>query len=347
MSWFSDNYEKVTLGGAVVVTIALAALGFKNKGDLAEAFRLPAPKKNTETGVAGLQDMQGVMTSLGAVHEVHQADLDGRKVDLFTGVSLFAKKDDLQNPVDLLKSEPVHAGISNTWWLKYGIDPGYSDSPDQDPDDDGFSNREEFTVETDPTDTGSFPEPVMKLRAIGVSTTQVHLKPQSVLGGGKQSMFKLETKASVRVNKMKPDPVVVGDVISFIKPLMDKRFKFVGLDQRQNTNGTVDTIWVIEDLQPSKKGTQYRFDKRGDLDGHPGRALGIMDSTVELTLQALGQGDKSFKIEESGYFSLPFDPKAAKKPYLLKTVDLKQSTVEVEYTDKEGNKQLHVMPFNK
>lgn len=347
MTWLSDNYEKVTLGGAVVVTIALAALGFKNKGDLAQAFNLPTPKKNMETGVAGLQNMQDVMTSLGVVHEVHQADLDGREVDLYTGVSLFAKKDDLQNPVDLLKSDPVHAGISNTWWLKHGIDPGYSDSPDQDPDNDGFSNREEFTAETDPNDASSYPEPVIKLRALGVTTTQVHLKPQSVGGGGKQSLFKLETKASVRVNKMKPNPVGVGDVITFTKPLMDKRFKFAGLEQRQNANGTVDTIWVIEDLQPSKKGIQYRFDKRGDLDGHRGRSLGIMDSTVELTLQALGQNDQSFKVEESGSFSLPFDPKAAKKPYLLKTVDLKQSKVEVEYTDKEGNKQLHIMPFNK
>ena len=347
MSWFSDNYEKITLGGATVIAIAFASFGFKNNSDLAEAFRLPAPKKNMETGVAGLEDMQDVMASLDGVHEVHQADLDGRKVDLFTGVSLFAKKDDFRNPVDLLKSDPVHAGISNTWWLKHGIDPGYSDSPDQDPDNDGFNNREEYTEETDPKDSESYPEAVVKLRTISVTTTQVHFKPQDVGGGGKQSLFKLENKGGNRINYMAPKPIGVDQVIQFTKPLMDKRFKFAALEQRQNANGTVDTIWVIEDLQPNKKGTEYRFDKRGDLDGYKGRTLGIMDSTAELTLQALGQDDKSFKVDENAYFSLPFDEKATKKPYLLKTVDLKESKVEVEYTDKEGNKQLHIMPFIK
>lgn len=346
MSWFSHNYEKITLGGAAVIAIAFTAMGFKNKSNLAEAFRLPEPRKNAETGVAGIADIQEAKASLGGVHEINQADLDGRKVDLFTGVSLFAKEGDLRNPVDLLKSDPVHPGIPNTWWIKYGIDPGYSDSPNWDSDNDGFDNREEHAAETDPTDPESYPELVGKLRAVSVATTQRHLKPQDVGGGGKQSLFKLETqRAGERVNKMKPEPIGVGSVITFIKPHMSKRFKFIGLDKRQNPNGTVDTIWVIEDLHPNKKGVQYRFDKKGDLDGHPRRAVGIMDSTVKLTLQALGQDDKSFEVEENASFSLPFDDAAANKPYLLKSVDLKESKVEVEYTDKDGNKQLHIMPF--
>ena len=345
MSWLSKNYEKVTLGAAVAVTLALVAMGFKNKGNLAEAFQLPQPKQNTETGVVGLVDMQSAKESMQAMHEIRQADVDGRKVDLFTGVSLFAKRDDLKNPVDLLKSDPVHAGISNTWWIEYGIDPGYSDSPDLDPDGDGFSNRDEYAAETDPTDPASFPELVVKLKAIGVDTIQVHLKPTAVSEGGEKSLFKLESKGGRKVNNMKLESIGVGSVIKFVKPLMNERFKFAGLDERENRTGSVDTIWVIEDLKPNKKGTQYRFDKKGNLDGYPRRAQGIMDSTVELVLHALDQDDKSFKVDENTSFSLPFDENAATKPYLLKAINLKELRVEVEYTDKEGNKQLHIMPY--
>lgn len=349
MSWLSKNYEKITLGAAAAIAIAVVVVGFRNKGQLAEAFQLSAPKQNTETGVAGLAATVAAKTSLETEHEIRQADVDGRKVKLFTGVPLYAKKDDLKDPVDLLKSDPVHPGIANTWWAEYDIDPGYSDSPDRDPDSDGFTNREEHDAETDPTDPDSYPEPVTKLAATGIKTTQVHIKPTAADPGaeGKQSTFKLETKGGSTINKMKLDPVSPGNIIPFVKPLMQNRFKFAGLDKRQNPNRTVDIIWVIEDLQPNKKGTSYRFDKRGDLDGHPRRALGIMDSKVELTLQAMGQEDKPFEVEENTYFSLPYDEKAANKPYLLKAVDQSEPKAEVEYTDKGGNKQIHIMPIRK
>ncbi len=105
--------------------------------------------------------------------------------------------------------------------------------------------------------------------------------------------------------------------------------------------------WEIEDLKPNKKGEKYLFDRGGKLVGDPDGKLGITDSTVELRLKALGQGGNPFKLEENSRFSLPFDEKAAKKPYLLKKVDLKNLKVEVEYTDKDGNKKLHIMPFKR
>ena len=80
----------------------------------------------------------------------------------------------------------------------------------------------------------------------------------------------------------------------------------------------IDIIWVIEDLQPNKKGTQYRFDKRGDLDGHPDRSLGIMDSKAKLVLEALDEGDKPFEIDENTYFSLPYDGRLNKNLIFLK-----------------------------
>ena len=347
MSWLSDNYEKVTLGAAVTALLALGYISFKNKGDQADAFSLPNPKQNNEVSVDGLSDIENSKVSMYMEHRINQADLDGRKVDLFTGIVLYSKRDDPKNPVDLLKSDPVHAGVPNTWWMEHDLDPGYGNAPDRDPDDDGFTNREEFEVETDPNDEKDYPEPVSKLKALSVETTQVHLKPREVGGGGKQTLFNLQSKSGRTVNKMKPEPAAIGDIITFTKPLMQKRFKFFDLDRRRNANGLVDIIWVIEDMQPNKKGTQYRFDKRGDLDGHPERSLGIMDSKAKLVLQALDEGDKPFEIDENTYFSLPYDDAATRKPYLLKSIDLSKMTIIVEYQDKEGNKLEHVMPYPK
>ena len=126
---------------------------------------------------------------------------------------------------------------------------------------------------------------------------------------------------------------------------MQKRFKFADLDRRRNANGMIDIIWVIEDLKPNKKGTRYRFDKRGDLDGFAARALGIMDSKAKLVLEALDEGGKPFEIEENTNFSLPYDDDAKQKPYLLKSIDLNKMTIIVEYQDKEGNKLEHTLPF--
>ena len=349
MSWLSDNYEKVTLGAAVTALAALGYISVKNKSDQTNAFILPTPRQNQEVEAKGLAAIDKAKVSIYMEHKINQADLDGRKVDLFTGIILFSQRDDPKNPVDLLKSDPVHAGIPNTWWMENNLDPGYGNAAERDPDDDGFSNREEYEAETDPNNAGDYPEPVTKLGVRAskpVYTTQVHIKPRVATDGGRESFFNLENKVKVPLNKTDVQ-VKLNEVIKFKKPLMQNRFKFAGLDKRRNANGMVDVIWVIEDLQPNKKGTQYRFDKRGDLDGHPKRSLGIMDNRATLVLNALNQETKPFEVDENTYFSLPFDPKAEKKPYLLKTIDIIKMIIVVEYLDQDGNKIEHLMPYTK
>jgi len=343
MSWFSDNYEKVALGGAAVVALALGAVIYSNKDAVEESFTLDSVKPNNNVNVPGLAEMETVKVSLSKKHTIDQPDIDGRKVDLMTGVPLFAKRGDPKNPVDLLKSAPVHPPIPNKWWLDNEIDPGYSDSPERDPDKDGFSNREEYVAKTDPNEFKSHPNPVTKLIVTSVKTTQYHLKPADY--GGDKYKFKLQNSRGIDRNKMGMNPIEAGKVIPFTGPLMQNRFKFKGIEEKEIKKSGITQmakIWIIEDLQPNKKGVVYRFDKKGKRVGEDGNRveggpIGIIDSTVELTLQALAQGGSPFKVEENTRFSLPFDEKATEKPYLLKAVDVKTKTVEIEYTDKEGN----------
>ncbi|BDS05927.1 hypothetical protein NT6N_09670 [Oceaniferula spumae] len=330
MSWISENYDKVALGGAAVVALAFGAVIFSNKGAIDEAVGVNPVTPNNDVTVPGFAAIEATQTSLSEEHIITQYDLDGRKVNLLTGVALFAKKDDAKNPVDLLKSPPVHDGIPNTWWLEYGIDPGFSDSPEQDPDKDGFTNREEYTAGTNPKDFKIHPDPVTKLTVKDVKTTQVHVRPQDF--GGGQFNFRLQTKAGVRVNKMGPNPIKAGEDIVFEDDLMKNRFKFLGVEEeevRKNGIAQVERYWLLEDKQPNKLGKKYKVDRQGNP--------GILDSTVEFTLNALGQGASPFKVKENTRFSLPFNENATEKPYLLKKVDLDAQNVEIEYTDKEGN----------
>ncbi|MBK1829394.1 hypothetical protein JIN77_01535 [Verrucomicrobiaceae bacterium R5-34] len=340
MSWISENYEKAAIGGAAVVALAFGAVILKNKGAIDEAIVLPSVTPNNDVSVPGSLAIEHAQRSLSEVHEIAVGDLDGRKVDLFTGVPLFSKKDDPKNPVDLLKSSPVHAGIPNTWWIEENIDPGYADSPERDPDEDGFTNREEYTAETDPNDPAKHPNPIAKLNAVGIETTEVHLKA-SDFGGG-QFTFKLQTKLERRVNKMPAEPIKEGTDIVFEKELMKNRFKFVRLEKKQVKKGGITTeerFWIIEDKQPNKKGVTYEIDRQGNP--------GIFDSTVEFQLNALGQEGETFKVPEMTRFSLPFDANATEKPYLLKSVDRINNKVEIEYTDKEGNTKTQVLDIKK
>lgn len=354
MSWFSDNYEKAALGGAAVVAIAFGFIIVSNNEKTAEAFKRENVNVDNDVSVPGLEDIREAKESLSAVQVLTPpTDPAGRKVDLMTGVHLFVKRGAPNAPVDLLKSEPVHKGIPNIWWGEYGLNPGYSDSPELDPDKDGFTNREEQVAQTDPTDFKSHPDPVTKLKASSVNTLTLYLKASDY--GSDKYKFKLQSPRGAEHGKMGIDPIVAGQVIEFVDAVMQKeeftglrmqkRFKFKEVEKKKNAMGGLEKIWVFEDLKPNKPDTLYRFDRRGKPVG--AGANGINDNTIELTLQALGEGGNPFKLEENIRFSLPYDEKATKKPYLLKKVDLDAKTVEIEYSDSEGNKKSHNLSYTK
>ena len=42
---------------------------------------------------------------------------------LFTSVPLFVEKSNASKLMDLYGGAPLHEGIENSFWLKYGVDP--------------------------------------------------------------------------------------------------------------------------------------------------------------------------------------------------------------------------------
>ncbi|MGB1261191.1 MAG: Amuc_1099 family pilus-like system protein, partial [Akkermansiaceae bacterium] len=289
MSWVSENYEKAAIGGASVVALALGFLAFKSQGDSSKAYeREPVSKKN-DTEIPGKDRMGEIKKSLSVEHIIHERNINGRKVNLLTGVPLYIRKGELKKPVDLMNSENVHNGMKNQWFADNDIDIGFSDSPDRDPDNEGFSNREEYEAGTDPKSASSHPDPISKLALVSVKSVRHHLKPTD-FGAGRHK-FKLLNQRGIDKDKMGQDPIEKGTVIPFTKDYMPERFKFVGTETKKDPNGGREgTIWLIEDLAENKKGKIYRIDRRANP--------GIVDSTATFTLNALGQDGSKFTIPE-------------------------------------------------
>lgn len=336
MSWFSSNYEKATLGGATAIALALGWLGWSKLNSVEEVFANGiSGRGNNNPAVQDADLVPKALQSLKLDRNWVQASSGERPVDLFTGLVLFVKKDQPERAIDMLVDSPIHPPITNQWWIQHRIDPGLADSPKQDPDDDGFSNLEEFNAKTDPNNNKSFPELVAKLTYVGDETVTWVIRPSFEIDG----KFPLSYEDSKRQTNKTPSGEEVGaGELFFKKGPMQNRFKMLGSETRKQMNPRINaeeevTMVRIEDQQKNKKGVIYEFlspltqERRDDFLQY--------DRTALLQLQAIGQEDKTFKIEEFNRFELPGDP--AKKSYLLKKVSV--DSVVVEYKAADGSTQ--------
>ena len=136
MSWFNSNYHKALLGAGALIAVGLLYFGWSQLQLSGDDFgdRLKGIGK-INTGVDGAEEIAFASQSMDLDHGIKQSvTADGRNVDLFTGIPLFIKRGTNGMAIDLLKGEEVHKGIKNEFWLTYRIDPGFADSPLQDPD---------------------------------------------------------------------------------------------------------------------------------------------------------------------------------------------------------------------
>jgi len=336
MSWFSKNYEKAALGGAVAVALGLAYVGWSRLGNVEVDFAASLKGKgNSDASVKEADRIPKALASLKLDRAWNQA-LDGdRPVDLFVGIPLFVSSKAPEKPLDLMKGEPVHPPIPNTWWVENRLDPGFADSPNRDPDSDGFSNLEEFTAKTNPNNDKSVPSLIAKLMYIKDESLGWVIRP----GYGSEGAFPFnyqDTKGGV--NKTGAADMVPVNGMFFSKPPMSNRFKLLGSEVRKELNKKVGiemevTIVRIEDQRPNKKGMVYEIPS--PLSEERKNEYLKFDRSAVFSLEALGLSGKEFKVEENTTFALP--PDSPKKDYLAKIVT--PDSVTIEFTDPAGQKK--------
>jgi hypothetical protein len=93
------------------------------------------------------------------------------------------------------------------------------------------------------------------------------------------------------------------------------------------------TIVRIEDQRPNKKGMVYELPS--PLSEERKSDYAQYDRTAVLSLEALGQEGREFKVEENTTFALP--PDTPNKNYLVKKVT--PETIIVEYPAADGSRK--------
>lgn len=333
MSWFSKNYEKAALGGTAAIALGLAYMGWSTFGSFEQDFGAGLKGQgNNNAAVRDADLIPKTLASLKLDRTWNQA-LDGdRAVDLFTGIPLFVSSLTPDKPIDLLKDAPVHPPIPNVWWIENRLDPGFADSPSRDPDQDGFSNLEEFNAKTDPNNAKSVPSLIAKLMYVKDESLTWVLRPGYGLNGSFPFNYQ-DTKGGV--NKTGAADMIAPDGLFFAKPPMKDRFKLLGSEVRKELNKKINiemdvTIVRIEDQRPNKKGTIYEIPS--PLSDERKNEYLKYDRTAVFSLQALGLNGKEFKVEENTQFALP--PDSPKKNYLAKIVT--PESVTIEFTNPAG-----------
>ncbi len=336
MSWFSTNYEKAALGGAAVVALGLAYFGWAKYGSVDENFSDALKGSgNNNSAVQDAEMIPKAIASLAIDRTWNQALAVDRPVDLFTGIPLFVASAAPDKPLDPITGEMIHPPIPNPWWIENRIDPGYADSPNRDPDKDGFSNLEEYNAKSDPNDVKSIPSLIAKLMYVKDESLTWVIQPR--YGAGQDLPFNYQDSKGAKNTTGMSEMIVPGGVF-FKAGVMANRFKYIESQTRQEmnprTNSPSDVTYAkIEDQRPNKKGVIYEFP--APLNDQLFREHYKYDRTAVFSLEALGMNGKEFKVEENTTFALP--PENPNKDYLAKIVT--PTSVTIEFTTPSGEKK--------
>lgn len=159
MKSLREHYEHVLLLAAVVFLVASAIFVGRDAVQLGMRLRvMPAgPVLKNASLTAKAQDLD---TTIEKLHQPPQWTVSGRS-GLFVPEEHFIGANGFPAA---LKTNEVHPPVPNEWLEKFGLPIADADVLEQDPDNDGFSNLDEWTGHTNPTDANSHPEYYTKLK---------------------------------------------------------------------------------------------------------------------------------------------------------------------------------------
>lgn len=334
-----DKYEKVVLGVAALIAIAMVVLGVMKLGAVEEDFPDPSenPKGSRPIESDGLITENVDRLSKPLIFDARETE-KGREVDTFTAPNLYVRRGtgELVDP-DAPGEKPVHPPIPNADWEKYGLSDvmGYGDAPQQDSDDDGFSNLEEFKAGTHPNDKNSFPSLFAKVKMASVEKYSWLLRFSDFGEGALSFRVKYVENGRAVEGKMKTGATAKPGDTFFAEGPFKGRFKFVEALKKESSSGVEKTYAKVEDLKFGKRNQIYEIP--------PGKyQLQFNDYTARLYLDTPDQEGTKFSVEEGMSFSLPYDEDAAEKPYTLKEIGGDGTTALLLWDNNGETKELEL-----
>ncbi|HVV73203.1 MAG TPA: Amuc_1099 family pilus-like system protein, partial [Verrucomicrobiae bacterium] len=160
MDWIKKNTEKFVLLLFSIALIAVAVLLVLNAQKLLASFD-PLTKPPAETSHIPPLNPEGIKTAQAALDKPATWDYDKDKNGILFASRVFFISDK-GDPIEP-KGGMFYPPVPNDWLMKNNLDITDPQVLTKDADGDGYSNLEEFLMQTDPTDPNSHPPYITKL----------------------------------------------------------------------------------------------------------------------------------------------------------------------------------------
>lgn len=159
MDWVKLNYERALLGLAAVALLACSVLVVLKVQAFPELF---AGRNSTKPQDNKIKPYPVEALTVAAGQVTKPKTWVDHPGSLFISLPYVLKDGILIMPME--SPEPLHPPIKNSWLITHALPWWERDVKDQDPDEDRFSNLEEYNAGTDPKDKNSVPPYWTKLR---------------------------------------------------------------------------------------------------------------------------------------------------------------------------------------
>ncbi|MBI3987059.1 MAG: hypothetical protein HY343_09075 [Lentisphaerae bacterium] len=154
--------------------------------------------------------------------------------------------------------------MPDVWEKQYGLNPHNPEDAQKDPDQDGYTNLEEYRAGTGPADSKSFPPPVFKLRLVKTQRLQLNIEFKGV-----QAMSATQNVYVVRNKKTGQDYYLnIGDMV--------QGYQVVGFEKKER-KVVRGGITVVEDVSVLKLKKDNRI--------------------IELTVGRGGEGELAVQVK--------------------------------------------------
>lgn len=297
MDWVKENYERALLGLAALALLAcsvLVILRVQSFPELFEGRNSSKPQDNTIkpypvenlTAAAGKVATPPVWKSY-----------DG---SLFVSLPYVLKEDRLIPPLE--SPEPLHPPIKNTWLIEHQLPWWERDVKDQDPDEDRFSNLEEYNAGTDPKDKTSVPPYFTKLRLRKFITVPFRLKFTGTPDDGQT--FSINPLDGNRRTQMLP----LGEMIA------GTPYKIISYTPKSETVNEIDrdvSVLVVENTETGKRVELVRGKEANDP-----TSFGEFEYLYD---------NSTFKVKKDDDFGLQPEPE-----HLYKLIDINNDEATIQ-----------------
>lgn len=264
MNWMKKHYERALLGALAFALIACSGWISWQALSFPENFSDRNSNKKRDDTV-NPPDVKSVEAAADMAAKPHS--WSPHEGSLFVSRPYVLQDGKIYDPLE--GDKPLHPPISNAWLVKYNLDYGDPDVKNKDPDQDHFTNLEEFLAGTDPTNEKSVPPYYTKLRLTKFDPVPFRLKFGGDSGDGETFIINAkDAKSRTQFKKL-------GEVID------GAPYKLLAYEKKSDRKNDMEvnvSELTIQNIETGRKITLI-YDKEADDPTSYGEFIYLYDNS--------------------------------------------------------------------